>query len=166
MVAAESSSRSKNQNVMIPTRYKSKLSHLMSYPISTGVLSKGLENVPQIDELSVAFLDSCQDPQKLENPCPVLSIGYFYRQVDLTSSNKMIEEGRYGAKWKIQVYPVPRTCVSVVKNLLVEEGLDKICQWLYLHKDATGQNGNCWLHLLYDMDVNRLSYKEHDNLSG
>ncbi len=151
---------------MIPTLYKSKLSHLMSYPISAGALSKALENVPQIDELAVAFFDSCQDPRKLENPCRVLSIGYFYQRVSLTSENKRIDQGEYGAKWKIMVYPVPRAYVSAVKNQLDGEGLNRVRQWLYLHKNAIGKDGNCWLHLLYDTDVDRFSYKEHDKLSG
>lgn len=151
---------------MIPTRYKNKLSHLMSYPISAGTLSKALESAPQINELSVAFFDSCQDPRKLENPCRVLSIGYFYRRVNLTSENKCIEQGWHGAKWEITVYPVPRTCVSAVGNRLEEEGLDKIHHWLYSYKHATGKDGNCWLHVFYDMNVNQLSYKEQDTLLG
>jgi hypothetical protein len=151
---------------MIPTRYKSKLSHLMSYPIHAGTLSKALEGVPQINELSVTFFDSCQEPRKLKNPCLILKIGYFYRRVNLTTEKKSIEQGQYGAKWKIIVYPVPRTCVSAVKNHLDEEGLGKICQWLHLYQDATGKDGNCWLHLFYDMDANRLNYQEYDKLSG
>lgn len=138
----------------------------MSYPISAGRLSKVLEDMPQINELSVAFFNSCQDPHKLENPCRVLSIGYFYRRVSLTSENKRIEQGQYGAKWKIMVYPVPRVCVSAVKNQLDGEGLDRVRQWLYLYKDATGKDGNCWLHLLYNTDADQLSYEEHDKLSG
>jgi hypothetical protein len=145
---------------MIPTRYKSKLSHLMSYPVSAGTLSKALEALPQINELSVAFFDSCQDPRKLENPCQVLKIGYVYRRVNLTSGNKGIEQGQYGAKWEIMVYPVPRACVSAVKNQLKEEGLDKIRQWLHFYKDVTGKDGNCWLQLCYDMNADRLSYRE------
>jgi hypothetical protein len=151
---------------MIPTRYKSKLSHLMSYPISAGILSKSLVDMPQINELSVAFFDSCQDPRKLENPCRVLSIGYSYRRVNLTSENKSIERGWHRAKWEIMVYPVPRTCVSIVRDKLGKEGVDKIRQWLYLHKDAIDKDGSCWLHLLYDTDATLLSYKEHDNLLG
>jgi hypothetical protein len=149
---------------MIPTRYKSKLSHLMSFPIRSSVLSTALEDVPQINELSVAFFDSCQDPQKLENPCQILSINYSYRRVNLTTENKNIERNKYGSKWEITVYPVPRACVSIVKNRLDDEGFDKIRQWLYLHKDATSKDGHCWLRLLYDMDANLLNYKQLDNL--
>jgi hypothetical protein len=151
---------------MIPTRYKSKLSHLMSYPINAGTLSKALADVPQFNQLSIAFFASCQVPSQLENPCQLLSINYAYRRVSLTSENKSIERGWYGAKWEITVYPVPRTCVSAVKNQLYEEGLGKISQWLNLHKETTGKDGHCWLHLLYDQDAEQLSYKECDRLLG
>lgn len=152
--------------VMIPTRYKSKLSYLMSYPIGTGKLSQALADVPQINDLSVAFFDSCQHPSKLENPCRILSIGYFYRQVSLTTRNKSIEQGEYGAKWEITVHPVPRICVSDVRSQLDEEGLNEICQWLHQYQNATDKDGCCWLHLLYDSEVKKLSYSEQDKLLG
>lgn len=136
----------------------------MSYPISAGTLSKALEGTPQFNELSVTFHASCQDPRKLENPCRVLSIGYFYQRVSLSIENKTIEQGWCGAKWEITVYPVPRACVSAVRNRLEEEGLDKIRQWLYSYQDVTGKDGHCWLHLLYNMDVSQLSYNEQDKL--
>lgn len=73
-------------------------------------------------------------------------------------------QGRYGEKWEITVYPVPRACVSAVRNRLKEEGVDKIRQWLYTYQDAAGKDGHCWLHLLYDMDINQLGYNERDKL--
>ncbi|BAY80757.1 hypothetical protein NIES267_02220 [Calothrix parasitica NIES-267] len=151
---------------MIPTIYKSKLSHLMSYPTSAGKLSSALAGVPQINDLSISFFASYQDPSKLANPCQILHIGYSYQQVSLTSSNEFIAQGYYEAKWHIMVYPVPRTRVSIVKSKLAEEGLQKVREWLHLHKDATGQYGNCWLHLFYDVDANLLTYEEQDKLLG
>ena len=151
---------------MIPTSYKSKLSHLMSYPTSAGKLSSALAEVSQINDLSISFFASCQDPRKLTNPCQILHIGYSYQKVNLTSSNEFIAEGYYEPRWHIIVYPVARTCVSLVKSKLAEEGLQKIRQWLDLHKDATSQYGNCWLHLFYDADTNLLTYEEQDKLLG
>ncbi|GEM_PF-3568808 len=149
---------------MIPTRYKAKLSHLMSYSTSAGTLSKVLEDILQANTLSIAFSASCQNPCKLTNPCKVLSISYFYRRGNLTSENRRIEQSQYGAKWKITVYPVLRTCVSAVRNQLDNEGLNKIQQWLSLYTSATGKDGNCCLQLLYNIDANQLSYKEYNKL--
>lgn len=151
---------------MIPTIYKSKLSHLMSYPTSAGKLSSALAEVSQINDLSISFFASSQDPNKLKNPCQILHIGYSYQQVSLTSSNEFIAQGYYEPRWHIMVYPVPRTCVSVLKSKLAEEGLQKIREWLHLHKDATGEYGNCWLHLFYDADTNSLTYEEKNKLLG
>ena len=151
---------------MIPTRYKSKLSHLMSYPIGAGILSNSLAEVPQINDLSVAFFASCQHPNKLENPCKILHIGYSYRRVNLTSSNEFIDQGYYVEKWNIMVYPVPRTHVNFVKNKIIKEGLEKIRQWLYFHKDITGKDGSCWLHLFYDIETEILTYQEQNKLIG
>jgi len=147
---------------MIPTRYKSKLSRLMSYPTSAGRLSTALAEMPQIDELSVAFFDSCQDPRHLENPCHVLSIGYGYLHVSLSTGNDSIEQGRYGGQWTITVDPVPRTLVSRVRTQLNEEGFAKIRQWLLLYRNVTGKKGRCWFRCLYDMDIDRLCYQETD----
>ncbi|WP_216700277.1 hypothetical protein [[Leptolyngbya] sp. PCC 7376] len=138
----------------------------MSYPTSAGKLSEALKDTPQFEELSVAFFDSCQHPNKLENPCCILRIGYSYRRVNLSSDNKSIEQGWYDPKWKIIVYPVPRTSVSAVKKLLDEHGFEQMRQWLLSYKSATGKDGNCWLHLLYDLDENNLKFEVKDELIG
>ncbi|OCQ90620.1 hypothetical protein BCD64_28580 [Nostoc sp. MBR 210] len=151
---------------MIPTKYKSKLSRLMSYPISAGILSEALSDTPQFDHLSIAFSDSCQEPRKIKNPAKILSINYSYSLVSLTSSNKFIESGWYEPKWSITVYPVPRTCVSVVKSQLIETGLEKTKQWLHQYKDATGKVGRCRLQFFYDLETNVLSFSEDESLSG
>ncbi|MBH8562292.1 hypothetical protein I8748_08895 [Nostoc sp. CENA67] len=151
---------------MIPTKYKNKLSRLMSYPISAGILSKALLETPQLDQLSIAFYDSCQEPHKIKNPAKVLSVTYSHQLVSLTSSNKAIEYGWYEPKWSITVYPVPRTCVSLVKSQLVETGLDKMKQWLHKYKDAMGKVGGCGLHFFYDLETNLLSFSEDENLSA
>ena len=151
---------------MIPTRYKSKLSHLMSYPVSAGKLSEALENVPQFDNLSVAFFDSCQHPSKLDNPCQILRISYSKRRVSLSSSKQGIEQGWYGEKWGIIVYPVPRAYVSAARHQVSEQGFQQMRQWRNDHKGATGKEGNCWLRLLYDLEANQLSSEFEDNLIG
>ena len=56
----------------------SKLSHLMSYPVGAGKLSQVLADVQQINDLSVAFFASCQNPSKLENLYRILNVDYFY----------------------------------------------------------------------------------------
>ncbi|AFY45559.1 hypothetical protein [Nostoc sp. PCC 7107] len=151
---------------MIPTKYKSKLSRLMSYPISAKILSEALSDTPQFDHLSVAFSDYCQEPAKIKNPAKILSINYSYSLVSLTSSNKAIEYGWYEPKWSITVYPVPRTCVSLVKIQLIETGLTKMKQWLHQYQDATGKVGGCRLQFFYDLETNLLSFSEYEKLSG
>jgi hypothetical protein len=67
----------------------------MTYPVSAGMLSTALADVPQFDQFSVAFSASCQEPNKLKNPCRILQIDYSRSRMDLTSSNKSIEYGWY-----------------------------------------------------------------------
>nr|WP_322662333.1 hypothetical protein [Dendronalium sp. ChiSLP03b]MDZ8207089.1 hypothetical protein [Dendronalium sp. ChiSLP03b] len=151
---------------MIPTKYKSKLSRLMSYPISAGILSEALLDIPQFDQLSVAFYDSCQEPRKIKNPAKILSVIYSYHLVNLSTSNKSIECGWNEPKWSITVYPVPQTCVSLVKSQLIETGLDKMKQWLHKYKNATGKVGGCRLLFFYDLETNLLSFSEDESLSA
>ena len=65
----------------------------MSYPIGAEKLSRALEDVPQFNQLSVCFFDSCQEPHKLKNPCPIIEIGYYYSRISLTSSKQFIQQG-------------------------------------------------------------------------
>jgi hypothetical protein len=145
---------------MIPTRYKSKLSHKMTYQVSAGMLSTALADVPQFDRLSVAFSVSCQEPNKLKNPCRILQIGYSRSRVNLTTSKKSIEYGWYQPQWKIYVYAVPKVIIRSVKHQLETEGFGKVYQWLNIYQDATGKDGKCWLRLFYDMDTDSLAYEE------
>ncbi|MBE9207724.1 hypothetical protein IQ244_14595 [Nostoc sp. LEGE 06077] len=151
---------------MIPTTYKKKLSRLMSYPISAGILSEALSDTPQFDHLSVAFYDSYQEPRKIKNPALILSIDYVYFLVSLSTSNKSIDYGRNKPDWSITVFPVPRTCVSLVKSQLIETGLEKMKQWLHQYQDSTGKVGRCRLQFFYDLETDSLSFSEDESLLG
>lgn len=147
---------------MIPTVYKSKLSRLMSYPIKAITLSEALRDVPQIEDLSVRFYDSCQDPNKLENPCRILCISYSARRYDATL--KSTAGGKYGSHWNLSVEPVPRVYVGQARTMMREKGFHKVRQWFHHHKDVNGKQGYCWIKVLYDYEADQLSYKEEDAL--
>jgi hypothetical protein len=145
---------------MIPTRYKSKLSHKMTYPVSAGMLSTALADVPQYDRLLIGFHSFCHEPNKMKKPYSILRVEYSRSRANLNSSKAMIEMGLYEPRWMIYVDAVPKVIVRSVKHQLEIEGLEQVRQWLHLHQDATGKDGKCYLSLLYDVDADLLSDAE------
>ena len=149
---------------MIPTRYKCKFSRLMSYSIKAGHLSKELVDVPQFDNLSLAFFDSCQHPSRIENPCRVLRIAYSFQPGSLGTSHDLIEQGYCAPKWEIIVYPVPRDLVAALRAKLDLNGFEEIRLWFEQYKDLKNAIGHCWIEVLFDSDKETLTYEKFERL--
>src|SRR5215204_332946 len=121
---------------MIPTRYKSKLPHSLSYPVGAEAISESLKGVPQVPALSLGFYDRptvfASEFQKLRDsnsPYPIFNATFRHIQPGLSASNKYIAEGWYEETWELSVYPVPRGLKSAARQVLLSEGLPLIRKW-------------------------------------
>ena len=123
----------------ISTKFKAKIPHSFSYPIGTELLTEALREVPQLEKLSVSFFFMPRTNKK-SNTFSVLAGRYQNFDVTLGSPKEFIARGMYEEAWELMVHAVPRAQKSVVKQLLLEEGLQKLAEWLKAKRSPA------WLH--------------------
>lgn len=136
---------------VIPTRYKARLFGNLSYPVGAEILSEGLQEVPQITGLRVTFtLPPLLDPTETNSPYRILSAEYCFQPVELSSSKKFIEDGWYDEDWGLTVFAVRRQVKSLVKNLLVQDGLPRVKKWLMAERTPVWKYGRKTCCILFD----------------
>src|ERR1044071_9842612 len=133
---------------MIPTRYKSKLPHTLSYPIGAEAVSESLKGIPQESALTISFYDRptifASEFQKLRDgktPYSIFNATFRHIQPGLSASNQFIAEGWYEETWELSVYPVPRGLKSVAGQVLLPEGLPQIRKWLCTERPPSWKHG-------------------------
>ena len=96
------------QERMIPTRYKDKIPHTLSYPVGAKVISEALTGVPQFAELTVAFRfwNQLARHHGTATPYRVVEAQFSGPHRHFSSSKQM--EGFHCPRWTISVDAVPR----------------------------------------------------------
>lgn len=152
---------------MIPTRYKSKLPHTLSYPIGAEAVSESLKGVPQESALSIGFHDKptifVSEFQKLrdgKSPYPIFNATFRHIQPGLSASNRFIEEGWYEETWELSVYPVPRALKSVARQALLSEGLPRIRKWLTAERPPSWRHGRKRCEIFFIEGEGRIIVRE------
>ena len=104
--------------MLIPTRYKARLSREFSYPIGAEALSQQLAGVPCFDEFQISFSD-------------VVSAwkSKFQRMVAEGADYEIVRV-RFWSPFEISVYPVQRTLKHGAKEALVSHGLPQLRDWM------------------------------------
>ena len=123
---------------MIPTRSKSKLPKALSYPLGAEAISQALAGAPHADELSLRFYDQAVWPTTEFNrlvrdglPYRIMSAVYMPpRKVCRSAPTTLVEGGWYQGHWSITVYPVLRELRQAAGQLLREQGLPVVVEWL------------------------------------
>ena len=124
---------------MIPTRSKSKLSKLLSYPIGAEVISEALADAPFVSEIALSFHDKAMWPlsefqRHLREGLPYQILSMEFTPVikpGYSAPAKLIERGWFDAKWSVTVYPVLRELRQVAGQLLREQGLPIVWEWMH-----------------------------------
>lgn len=122
---------------MIPTRYRAKLPRGFSYPVGAGIVGDALAAAPHVEELSIAFYNRCGNSaglrRALAERSPYTLLEALYnpaRKPGLCAANSMIEEGWYGEKWELKVYPVLSHSRHLAEGLIREVALPAVAAWL------------------------------------
>ena len=129
---------------MIPTRYKSKLSRDLSYPIGAEAISAALAAAPHAEVVTLTFSDSGGWPASRfrqvlvdRSPSRILTLRYQPScKPGFSGSNDMVAGGWYREKWELMVYPVLREFRHLANRLLREEGLPAVATWLGSSRQA------------------------------
>jgi hypothetical protein len=124
----------------IPTELKDKLPRLLSYPIGAEALTRALGQAPHIEQFKVSFIGNAKllVPGGYRNwvssPTRKVLVAQFRpaSKPGISAPNSFIEEGWYDEKWELTVIAVLREQRHLVHQLLHEQGLPKVVDWLRL----------------------------------
>jgi hypothetical protein len=138
-----------DQQFVIPTASRARISHKLSYPVGAERISSVLASVPQLAELRVRFY-SRFDNQLRTGHYEFLRVEYLNnarpsQEWPISDLYRCSEQGR----WEIVVQPVPRTVRHRVKQYILDSALTQIAQWLTQRKEFV-QRGNDILAFFYD----------------
>src|SRR5258707_6825028 len=106
------------QEPIIPTGYKSKIPHTLSYPVGAKAISEALIGVPQFSDLTVEFWFWNQLARHHGTATPYRVIqAQFSGPRRFFSGSKRIEEQRfYRPTWKVSVDAVPRSLRHLIQS--------------------------------------------------
>jgi len=118
---------------MVPTQFKSKLPKALSYPLGAATISDALVNAPHVADLELSFFDAPVWPasefqRHLRDSLPYKILAASYRPA--FRSNYGVGQFRNEEKWELQVYPVLRHLRHKAKQMLTQQGLPTVAEWL------------------------------------
>ena len=133
--------------MLIPTRWRNEISQELSYPIGAELLSRGLEGVPQFEELEVAFwchqtAAEIRRATETGELVQLFEVRFTNIPPGLTGSKEGIDQGWYSETWSLFVYPVLREHKPVGRRALVERGLPAARDWLMEPRSTTWRQGH------------------------
>jgi hypothetical protein len=103
--------------MIIPTRYKVRLSREFSYPIGAEALSEQLAGVPHFDDFQISFSDL------------VSAWKSKFQKMIAEGADYEIVSVRFWSPFEISVYPVQRTLKHAAQEALVSHGLPQLRAW-------------------------------------
>jgi hypothetical protein len=117
------------KQIMIPTRSKAKISHLLSFPIGAERISKALADTPQIAKLSLHFhSDRWGHVRTGRYPC--IRIQHSSRRAEMAERFTDLERVPLFNEWEVSVYPVPKIHRHTIQQLIANIALPQINEWL------------------------------------
>src|SRR5262245_24073336 len=139
--------------MLIPTRHRDRLPMDLSYPIGAEVLSEAFRGVPQYGMLSLFFTTwrqpgtaaAATKASRGAGRQHVLCANYRHLRPGHGSSGALIRSGFYEPDWSLSVYAVPRQCRSLVRALLIRDGMPLLRAWLTEPRTETWLIGQRWL---------------------
>ncbi len=149
--------------VLIPTNFKSKLPHTLSYPIGAETISVAFKDIPQFADFNLEFWFWSQVRPDIERIYSVLEISYSRRAKSIHSRKDDLEAGRFDPKWTIKVRPVSRVRRHLIKTKLEEEALPLARKWLIENGDRD-EIGGVKLTFSFDEETELLTAEKWSSL--
>ena len=115
--------------IIIPTRYKAKISHELSFPIGAEKISKALSDTPQIGELVLHF-NSDRWRRVPHGRYSCIRVMHSSRRADMKDKRLDAAGVPLFSEWEIGVYPVPRTYRHRIQLYIVDCALPEMREWL------------------------------------
>lgn len=150
--------------VVIPTQYKTKLPHSLSYPLGAEALSTAFADVPQFNDLKVRFWFYAKKNCTTSAVYRVLEIRYFRGSMNLTTGKSAFDLGWLERNWEITVESVPRNRRHFIKGLLEREALPLARTWLIESGDRE-EVGGLTLTFNFDEEQEILKVERDSRLS-
>jgi hypothetical protein len=149
---------------LIPTQYKTKLPHTVSYPLGAEALSVAFADVPQFSDMTVRFWFYSQKNCTRSKTYKVLQISYSRSAMALTTGDTALRNGWLEKKWQIVVEPVPRERKHFIKGLLEREALPLARTWL-IENGNRDEIGGLTLAFSFDEETEMLKVEKSSYLS-
>jgi hypothetical protein len=149
--------------VLIPTSFKSKLPHTLSYPVGAEVISFALKDVPQFEEFTLNFWFWSQVRPDVERSYRVFEISYSRGAKSIYSGKHDIESRRLEPKWKITVRPVSRNRRHLIKTKIEDEALPLAKAWLLENADRD-EIGSLTLSFSFDVETELLNVSKSSSI--
>ena len=137
------------QQFVIPTASRVKISNKLSYPVGAESISLALASVPQLAEIRLHFYSGF-DVQLRSGHYEFLRVEYLnsvrpLQEWPIATLYKRPVQGR----WEIVVQPVPRLVRHHVKQYILDSALTQIAHWL-VERNELVQRGGDILAFFYD----------------
>ena len=147
---------------IIPTRFKSKISHELSFPIGAERISQALAETPQFAKLILHF----NSERWRSNGDRWLSIKHGYYEIFRVSysgrraqmaAERLAEDGEsLWSEWQLDVFPVPRALRHRFHEYILETALPQVKDWLR-KRNNPGHSGEDVLSFIYDEHKDELT---------
>jgi hypothetical protein len=134
--------------IIIPTRFKAKISHELSFPIGAERLSKALLPTPQFSKLSLHFnSDRWRNVSFRRYAC--IGIEHSSRRADMV--DRFLDSAGVPLfnEWQVNVFPVPRIHRHLIHQHVINRALPEICEWL-CKRDEVERPGEESLTFFFD----------------
>jgi len=141
-----------DQQFVVPTASRTKISHKLSYPVGAECISIALASVPQLAELRLHFYSGF-DTQLRCGHYEFIRVEYLKnahpsQEWPIRALYRRPEQGR----WEIVVQPVPCTVRHRVKQYIEDSALTQIAQWLIQRKELTQRGGDIFAFFYDEKD--------------
>ena len=146
--------------IIIPTRYKAKISGELSFPIGAEKISAALASVPQLSKLVLQF---SSDYKQKTRSGQYICLRVRYARLSLPMNPLSPSGIPLFNEWEIEVKPVPRTCRHRIQEHIVHIALPQIERWL-LTRSTLEQRGSDTLVLSYDQQSDTFSVEQESRL--
>jgi hypothetical protein len=152
------------QEPIIPTGYKAKLPHTLSYPVGAKVISQALIGAPQFGQLTIdfSFWKRLARDHGTATPYPVLYVGYTGPLRYFSAPKSMVD---YDApRWTIRVEAVPRSLRHLIQSKIVNEALPSVRSWLIANTHSMERQGGHGLTFSFDELKSELTGNEQASI--
>jgi hypothetical protein len=120
------------KQIMIPTRSKAKISHLLSFPIGAERISTVLAGTPQITRLVLHFNpDSWGNVRSGRYPC--IRVRHSSRRAAMAEQFVNSAGVSLFNEWEVSIFPVPKIHRHSIQQYIINTALPEVNEWLCKH---------------------------------